>query len=82
LDEINRRQDIVECFYDNPILLDKVRSKLKSVSDIDSILNRFALNRANPRDLLSLKKSLQSVLEAVDVIKTSWNDKLIKLLWI
>jgi len=52
-------------------LLDRVREKLKHISDIDLILNRLALNRAIPRDLVNLKKSLISVLEIFDLIETS-----------
>jgi DNA mismatch repair ATPase MutS len=43
---------------------------LKSVSDIDAILNRVALERVNPRELINLKKSLISILEAFELIKS------------
>jgi len=46
------------------------------VSDIDTILNRLALNRAMPRDLLNLKKSLISILNVIDIIEKEWSDKL------
>jgi DNA mismatch repair ATPase MutS len=45
-----------------------VREQLSYVADIDSILNRIALNRTNPRDLLNLKRSLESVLEVFKII--------------
>jgi DNA mismatch repair ATPase MutS len=31
-------------------------------------MNRLALNRANPRDLINLKKSLQSIIIIFDLI--------------
>lgn len=77
---INYRLDIIEEFLANPILLSKIEEKLKYVSDIDAILNRIALERVNPRELLNLKKSLQSVIESFELIKAEWSDKLKKLL--
>jgi DNA mismatch repair ATPase MutS len=66
----------VEEFTKNKILLDKVRTELEYVSNINSILNRLALNRANPRDLLNLKKSLQSILSVFEIIQKEGSDKL------
>lgn len=76
IDEINKRLNFIEEFTKNKILLDKVRSKLEYVSNINSILNRLALNRANPRDLINLKKSLQSILEVHEIIISEGSDKL------
>jgi DNA mismatch repair ATPase MutS len=53
----------------NKILLDKVREKLSFISDIDAILNRLVLERASPRDLLNLKRSLEAILEIIELIK-------------
>lgn len=78
--EIEKRQDMIEEFVNSPVLLDKVQWHLKYVSDIDTILNRLALNRALPRDLLNLKRSLQSIVSVLEVIKELWSDKLNKIL--
>ena len=80
IEEIEKRQDMIEEFVNSPVLLDKVQWHLKYVSDIDTILNRLALNRALPRDLLNLKRSLQSIVSVFEEIKKSWNKKLIKIL--
>lgn len=76
IDEIEKRLNFIEEFSKNKILLDKVRNKLEYVSNINIILNRLALNRANPRDLLNLKKSLQSIIEIYEIIQNEWSDKL------
>jgi len=78
--EIEKRQDIIESFLSKPILLNKVTSCLSKVSDLDNILTRLALWRANPRDLISLKNSLKTILEVFEMIKKDWDDKLIELL--
>lgn len=76
INEINKRLDFIEEFTKNKILLDKVRNKLEYVSNINSILNRLALNRSNPRDLINLKKSLQSIVEVQELITNEWSNKL------
>ncbi|MDQ7009230.1 MAG: hypothetical protein Q9M94_02975 [Candidatus Gracilibacteria bacterium] len=78
--EIEKRQYMIEEFFNNPILLDKVQLHLKYVSDIDTILNRLALNRALPRDLLNLKRSLESTVSIFEIIKEIGSDKLNKIL--
>jgi len=78
--EIEKRQDFIWEFLNNKILLDEVQNELKLVSDIDTILNRLALNRALPRDLLNLKKSLQAVVSIMEIIKEKWSDKLKEIL--
>ena len=80
IEEIEKRQDMIEEFLENPVLLDKVQWHLKYVSDIDTILNRLALNRALPRDLLNLKRSLQSIVSVLEIIKEIWSKKLNKIL--
>ncbi len=74
--EIEKRQKFVGEFLSDKILLDKIQNELKMVSDIDTILNRLALNRAMPRDLLSLKKSLISIINIMDIIKKEWSKEL------
>ena len=74
--EIKKRQDYIEEFYKNPVLLDKVQNKLKGVSDIDAILNRLALWRAGVKDLTHLKKSLQAIQEVMNLIESDGSKKL------
>lgn len=74
--EIQNKLEFVEIFLKDKILLDKIREKLSYISDIDAILNRLALERVSPRDLLNLKKSLQSIIEIIEIIHKSDNKKL------
>lgn len=80
ISEIEKRHNIIEEFLKNPILLDKITDKLKIVSDLDNILTRLSLWRANPRDLISLKNSLKVILESYEIIKNNWNERLVDLL--
>lgn len=74
--EIETRHNYIQEFYSDKILLDEVRQDLMYVADIDSILNRIALNRTNPRDLLNLKKSLESVMKVIELIQQKGSKKL------
>lgn len=78
--EIKKRLDFVEEFLKDKILLDKVREHLSYISDIDAILNRLALDRVSPRDLLNLKKSLQAIVWIIELIEKNWSEKLKKLI--
>ncbi len=79
-EEIEARLDMIDEFLKNPVLLDKVQNHLKYVSDLDSILNRLALNRSWPKDLLNLKKSLQEIIEVFNLIEKEGSEKLKKLI--
>lgn len=79
-DEIEARLDMIDEFLKAPVLLDKVQNHLKYVSDLDAILNRLALNRSWPKDLLNLKKSLIEILEVFTLIEKEGSEKLKKLI--
>lgn len=64
---IEKRNTCVEHLYANPDDLSHTLDLLKQVSDLERISGRLGLNRANARDLLHLRDSLQSAL----VIKES-----------
>lgn len=78
--EIKKRQEFIEIFKSNTIFLDKIRSELNYIADLDAILSRLSIGRAGPRDLLSLKKSLISVKNVIELIESSENPKLKKIL--
>lgn len=78
--KIEDRLDIIDEFLKDPVLLDKIQNHLKYVSDLDAILNRLALNRSWPRDLINLKKSLVEIVEVFKLIEKDWSAKLKKLL--
>ncbi len=58
LEKIRRRQDLVEAFFEDPILRQAIRSHLKEIYDIERLVAKVCLNQAGPRDLVALKNSL------------------------
>ena len=61
--EINNRQRFVESFVKDDHMRDSVILSMNEISDIERISSKIALNRASPKELVSLKNSLKSVEE-------------------
>ena len=60
-DILNTRLDKVTSLIENKKAFNLVRSSLSSISDIERLTSRIAMQKANARDLLSLTRSLGKV---------------------
>ncbi|ODN30413.1 DNA mismatch repair protein MutS [Fervidobacterium thailandense] len=58
---IEKRLDTVEVFYEDFLLTNEVREYLDGVYDIERIVSRLEYDNAKPKDLLSLKVTLEIV---------------------
>ena len=73
--ELNKRQDAISWFYDNNLARSQTISLLGEVADIERLINRIKGGIAAPRELVSLRRSLEviprlgQVLEPVDWLK-------------
>ncbi len=56
--DIRRRHDAVELFARHPGLRRELREQLSEVGDIERLAIKLALDRAAPRDLVALRRSL------------------------
>ncbi|MFC1612962.1 DNA mismatch repair protein MutS [Patescibacteria group bacterium] len=61
LDVIKKRLLSVECAFDCDDLRQELRIMLKQILDIERLLAKIGCNRANARDLISLKESLKII---------------------
>lgn len=61
VDTINDRLDAVAWLHDNTLVRFDIRSHLSSVRDMERLVGRVMYGNSNARDLVSLKKSLESV---------------------
>jgi DNA mismatch repair protein MutS len=59
--KINERQRFVKFFIENNILCERIIKQLKEIYDIERIAARIVSDTVTPRELIILKKSLQSV---------------------
>lgn len=58
LEEISRRQDIVEYFFRDPEMRRSVKEELKRVGDLQRTVTKIGAGRISPRDCVALKNSL------------------------
>ncbi len=59
--EIVERQDAVEAFVQDQLLLEEVRSLCKHIRDMERIITKLNVGSGNARDLLSIKKALEVI---------------------
>ncbi|MCX7975423.1 MAG: DNA mismatch repair protein MutS [Candidatus Aminicenantes bacterium] len=70
LELICRRQDAVEDFFYHTVERQELRKILKQIGDLERLAGKISLGIANPRDLVSLKKSLWLLPEVRKLIET------------
>ncbi|MFN8359485.1 MAG: DNA mismatch repair protein MutS [Candidatus Kapaibacterium sp.] len=58
---INRRLEAVSALFDNDASRDYLRSELAEIGDLERLISKISTGRANPRDVVSLKKGLQKI---------------------
>ncbi|NOT62156.1 MAG: DNA mismatch repair protein MutS, partial [Acidobacteria bacterium] len=61
LAEIETRLDAVEELKSAPIKRDQLRRQLESMSDLERLAGKITLGRANARDLLALRNSIECI---------------------
>ncbi len=55
---IDERLLVVDTFFGDPALTEKIAEPLKQISDLERLISKVAVNRINPREMLHLKRSL------------------------
>ncbi|MDD5369104.1 MAG: DNA mismatch repair protein MutS [Anaerolineaceae bacterium] len=56
---IEKRLDGVEAFHQNGMLRKELRAGLRSLSDLERLINRVISGNANPRDLIAIRTTLR-----------------------
>jgi DNA mismatch repair protein MutS len=59
--QINQRLDLVKYFFNDGLLRAEIRQSLKPLSDLERLTNRILGGSAQPRDLVSLRTTLQQL---------------------
>jgi len=68
IEPINRRLDAVDFLFQNGMIRNELRKQVKTISDMDRIINRVISGRTNPRDLLSLRNSFGALPDVSQII--------------
>jgi DNA mismatch repair protein MutS len=58
---LNRRQEAVAWFHQNNLARQKVISLLSDIADLERLVNRVSTGRVMPRELITLRSSLEKV---------------------
>jgi DNA mismatch repair protein MutS len=78
--QIDFRLNTIETLQSNTEGLYEIKSKLEDINDIERIVGKIGLQRANARDFKALELSLQSVLEIKKLLKEKLqNSKILEL---
>ncbi len=76
LEEINERLDVVQELFNEKTIRAKLIEQLKGMFDMERLLGKLVSARANAKDALNLKQSLQILSPVKDIIENSTLEKL------
>lgn len=68
---IEKRQKDITIFYENVLLREEIREKLKNIYDIERIIGKLILGTENGKDLIALKNSIKSGLEVYKLLENT-----------
>ncbi|MDD3303361.1 MAG: DNA mismatch repair protein MutS [Clostridia bacterium] len=74
IDEINKRQDVVELLVNNSVLKDDIQDVLKTVYDIERIISKVVSGNVNAREMISLKNSIEKLPLLKNILAQIVND--------
>lgn len=60
-EQINKRLEAVEDFFNNKNLRNNLQDEFKEIGDLERLISKVCTNRANPRELVYLKNSLKKI---------------------
>ncbi len=75
---IEARLDAVQDLVEQPMLRDEVRTILRQVGDLERLMSKICCNRANPRELVALRSSLEAVIPLRVALQQAKADLLVR----
>lgn len=76
---IDERLRVVETFFRDDSLSDKIREQLKQIADLERLISKVAVNRINPREMIQLKRSLKCIAPIRQTLKENSSAELQKM---
>ena len=80
IEELNRRLDCVEVLIKNSLSRTKLTSLLKSVADLERLINRIRISKITHRELLNFNKSLGFIPDIKNILHFAKETPLLNLL--
>ena len=75
---IEARLDAVQAFVESPADRDDARTALRRVGDLERLMSKICCNRANPRELVALRRSLEAVVPLRKALRVFQADLLVR----
>jgi DNA mismatch repair protein MutS len=76
LEAITRRQEVVSYLLDEPSVLDKIKTNIKRIGDLERLISKVATGKISPREVIQLKNSLEAVIPVKHISEASKNESL------
>ena len=67
--DIDRRLEMVEYFYNNPIIIEELTEHLKTIGDLERLISKAPSQKINPREILQLKTALFTIDPIKEILK-------------
>jgi DNA mismatch repair protein MutS len=76
---IEERLNVVDFFYQNSTFIDEIVGFLKHIGDLERLISKVVVGRANPREMNQIKKALKSSIPIKELLKNQQNPTLKRL---
>lgn len=76
---IEERLNVVDFFYQNSILIEEIIAQLRHIGDLERLISKVVVGRANPREMNQIKRALKSTLPIKEILKNQDNPTLKRL---
>ena len=73
VEQINRRLDTVEFLIKNPNINSNLQNEISKIGDLERLVSKVAVLRINPREIIQLKNSLNSIVPIIKICNNSEN---------
>lgn len=79
VEKIKARHDVVQYFHNNEAALLALQTNIKGIGDLERLISKVATAKANPREIIQLKNSLEQIVPIKAVVLDSSHSTLIAL---
>ncbi|MFL0683853.1 MAG: DNA mismatch repair protein MutS [Algoriphagus aquaeductus] len=76
---IEERLNVVDFFYQNSSFIEEILSPLRHIGDLERLISKVVVGRANPREMNQIKRALKSTLPIKELLKNQSNPTLKRL---
>ncbi|SIO05108.1 DNA mismatch repair protein MutS [Algoriphagus halophilus] len=76
---IEERLNVVDFFYQNSVLIENIVQELKHIGDLERLISKVVVGRANPREINQIKRALKALIPIKELLKSQENPTLKRL---